>query len=186
MPKSQFKICAYLKVAKKSVDIIHAFFYEEFGIARKHLISNMHLTVYYSRRPMPMIEEVYRGCHMVLDTYETKFMVLTPGGENPKDHIVPEDHKIGVRVKRISLLRESIYKYREYFYEHETTKVLGKRKPSTKSRNAFGAKSFQPHISLLHRHNGIIDNLTVVGEMFREFVPEIYFDKFVVINRKNF
>lgn len=184
--KTQFEVWAQLRVARKSAIEIHDFFRSEYRISPQFLISNIHLTVYHSRRPMFGLEECERSCHLSVDTYDTRFMVLAPGGENPRPEIVPGKRKVGLRVKRDSKLRDKINEYRNLLLAYETPYVLGNRNPSSKSKNAFGARNFQPHMSLLKAGSGIQDNLTEVGENFRESVPEIYFDKFFIQTVRNY
>jgi len=66
----------------------------------------------------------------------------------------------------------------------ETKKVLGNRSPSNKSRNAFGSRHFQPHISLLKAGSMIQTNLTPIGEKMRSTLKEIEFDKFIIKVKK--
>lgn len=182
----QFEVWAQFRVAKKSVVEIEDFFMQEYNILPNFLISNLHLTIYHSRRPMPDIEEIFKSCHLSIDTMDTRFMVLAPGGENPRPDLVPAERKIGIRIHKASKFREKILEYREQFFLHETPKVLGLRKASSKTKNAFGARSFQPHIAILKSGSGIQTNLTEVGGNFRDFVQEIHFDKFLIHKRRNF
>ncbi|HWJ30295.1 MAG TPA: hypothetical protein VNS32_27415 [Flavisolibacter sp.] len=183
---SQFEVWAQLRVSKKSTQGIHDFFRSEYRIAPEFLIPNLHITVYHSRRPMFGLTETERACHLFVDTYDTRFMVLAPGGENPRPGLIPSKRKVGIRIKRDSPFRQKIYDYRNILLPYETSRVLGTRKPSSKSINAFGARNFQPHIALLKAGSGIPTILTEVGENFRETIPEIYFDKFIIETKKNF
>jgi len=173
-------------VSKRSVEEIHGFFKTEYNIAPHFLIPNLHLTVYHSRRPMPLLQEQVKSCHMVVDTLDTRFMVLSPGGENPRTNLIPGEQKVGIRIKRTADLREKIDVYRRVFFEHETARVLGSRNPSSRSKNAFGARHFQPHISILQSGSNIVSDLSIVGDNFRDAIAEIHFDKFIIQTRKNF
>jgi hypothetical protein len=184
--KIQFEVWAQFRVAMKSVIEIRDFFIYEYNISPEFLIPNLHLTIYHSRRPMPNVAEVFKSCHLSIDTLDTRFMVLAPGGENPRPDLVPAKKKVGIRVRKASAFREKIIEYRKQFFIHETPNVLGLRKPSSKSKNAFGARHFQPHIAILKSGSGIQTNLTEVGENFRDCVHEIHFDKFLIHKRKNF
>jgi len=184
--KTQFEVWAQFRVSKRSMVEIHNFFKQEYAISPEFLVPNLHVTIYHSRRPMPKLEEMEKSCHFSIDTLDTRFMVLAPGGENPRPHLIPGRRKVGIRIKRTSNFRKIIHEYRCLFLPHETEKVLGSRKPSSSSRNAFGARSFQPHISILKGGSGIISNLSEVGENFREIVHEIYFDRFLIRKRRNF
>lgn len=182
----QFEVWAQFRVARKSITDIQDFFIEEYNISPEFLIPNLHLTIYHSRRPMPNVEEVFKSCHLSIDTLDTRFMVLAPGGENPRTDLVPAKRKIGIRIHKSSAFRKKILEYRKEFFLHETPKVLGLRKPSSKTKNAFGARHFQPHIAILKSGSGIQTDLTEVGDNFRDFVHEIHFDKFLIHKRKNF
>jgi hypothetical protein len=182
----QFEVWAQFRVARKSLIEIEKFFIEEYKISPSFLVSNLHLTIYHSRRPMQHLEEINKSCHVLIDTLDTRFMVLAPGGENPRPNLVPAKRKIGIRVIKSSKFRDKILEYRQQFFLHETPKVLGLRRPSSKSRNAFGARNFQPHIAMLNSGSGIQTNLTEVGDNFRDFVQEIQFDRFIIYKRRNF
>lgn len=135
---------------------------------------------------MPDVEEINKTCRLSIDTLDTRFMVLAPGGENPRPNLIPAKKKVGIRIHKSSKFRDKILEYRQQFFLHETPKVLGLRKPSSKTRNAFGARSFQPHIAILKSGSGIQTDLTEVGDDFRDFVHEIHFDRFIIHKRRNF
>ena len=182
----QFEVWAQFRVARKSVIEIQNFFIDEYNISPEFLVSNLHLTIYHSRRPMPDVEEIFKSCHLSIDTLDTRFMVLAPGGENPRPNLVPAKKKIGIRIHKSSKFREKILEYRRQFFLYETRKVLGTRKPSSKTRNAFGARHFQPHIAILKSGSGIQTDLTEVGDNFRDSIHEIHFDKFIIHKQRNF
>lgn len=181
----QFEIWCQLMLSKTSERVIHSFFKKKFYIDSKFLIHNMHITVYHSRRPMFILEENEINCHLIIDTEKTRFMVLAPGGENPRPDLIPADRKIGIRIKKGSQLRMQIDNYRELATSREDKKTLGSRKPSTRARSAFGSQHFQPHLSILKSGSGIKTDLTEVGSEFREIVQELIFDKYI-ISRKQF
>ncbi|CAM3929537.1 hypothetical protein MUGA111182_17780 [Mucilaginibacter galii] len=183
--RSQYEVWANFRVAKKSVDHIREFFINEIGVQPESLVKNLHLTVYHSRRPMPNVKETKVSCILSVDTMETRFMVLAPGGENPRPDLIPADRKIGIRIHRTSQLRIPIEKYRSRFFLHENRRILGKRKPSTKLKSAFGARHFQPHIALLLPGNNMPLDLKTIGDAFRDYVQEIHFDQFQIISRRN-
>lgn len=182
----QFEVWGYFSVSRKSEMEIFDFFKNEIGIPPHLIVRNLHLSVYHARRPMPNLQEVAKRCHLTIDTMDLRFMVMAPGGENPRPNLIPARRKVGVRVIRTSSFRGKIYEYRNLLIEHETPRVLGRRKQSTKTKNAFGARHFQPHITLLNAGTGIDTNLTIVGDAFRDSIQEIHFDKFVVVKRKHF
>ena len=158
----------------------HEFFKRHYYIDSKYLINNMHITVYYARRPMFSLEEKEMKCMHVLDTNETRFMVLAPGGENPRPDLFTAVRKVGIRIQKRSDLRKIIEEYRNQVIKHENKYVLGKRKPSNRKRNAFGSRFFQPHISILKAGSGIIQDLSIVGDDFRNYLHELVFDKYII------
>lgn len=185
-PSAQFEVWAQIKVSAKSTAEIHNFFRQEYRIDPQYLISNLHITIYHSRRPMPDLEEIQKSCSLSIDTMDTRFMVLAPGGENPRSYLIPGKRKVGIRIRKGSELRDKINDFRQTILPYENAKILGRRKASSNSRNAFGARNFQPHIALLSAGSGIITDLTEVGNNFRDSVPEIFFDKFFVQKKRNF
>ncbi|WP_156944900.1 hypothetical protein [Bradyrhizobium sp. Ec3.3] len=116
---------------------------------------------------------------------DLRFMAMTPGGENPRPEIDPARCHVGVRVKRTSSSRQAIRSFRARFYPLETMEVIGVRQPSDHNRNAFGARHFQPHITLIRPNNGLNRDLNAIGTAFRAAVPGIKFDRFVVRCRTN-
>ena len=54
------------------------------------------------------------------------------------------------------------------------------RRPSTRKRNAFGARHFQPHMTILRAGSGIDRNLKRIGDPFREALGDLLFDRFVI------
>lgn len=184
--KNQYEIWAQLCVTRSCINEIHSFFRNEYNIEPELLIPNLHLTIYHARRPMPSLQEIRQNCNLSIDTFDTRFMVLAPGGENPRPDIIPGKQKIGIRIKKNSIFRNVIEEYRNLLLEHETSSVLGNRNPSSRSRNAFGARNFQPHISIIKSGNNIKTDLTEIGINFRDFVPEIKFDKFIIHKKQNF
>lgn len=174
------EVWAQLSLSKESCINIRNYFIEEVGVKPEYIINNVHLTVYYARRPMPGVEPISEKAHVILPVLDTRLMVMAPGGENPKPDLEPSKRKVGIRVHRQSIARRSIYNYRKKLLKYETKHVLGKRKPSTNNRNAFGARYFQPHISLLKPGNGLEHDLTKVGIPLRENIDELIFDKFYI------
>jgi hypothetical protein len=107
-------------------------------------------------------------------------MVLAPGGENPRPELDPSHRKVGVRVHRQSDARRVILEFRARLLQHESTRVLGARAPSTGKRNAFGARYFQPRMAILRAGSGIDRDLKLIGIPFRKALGDLTFDKFAV------
>ena len=113
-------------------------------------------------------------------TRDLRFMVMVPGGENKRPDVDPETSPIGLRVNRQSDAMGQILEQRRQFLEYETPKVLGERKPSTSRRNAFGARHFQPHVTVLWRGKELGGDLSPIGAKFRSIVESIHFHRLVV------
>ena len=178
--RNYFEIWAQLELSQDSVIKIHRFFKNEYYIDPKYLVRRMHITVYYARRFMKGLEEMEHTCNHIIDTYDTKFMLMVPGGENPIEGIKPSHRKVGIRIQKKSEFRNVIDLYRKKLLKHENKQVLGERAPSTRKRNAFGARYFQPHMTILKAGSGIISNLYEVGENFRGQIYELRFNKFTI------
>jgi hypothetical protein len=129
---------------------------------------------------MPGLQPVSEPAKVALYSEDTRFMVLAPGGENPRTDLDPARRKVGIRVKRASTTRTQIEIYRERLLQFESKEVLGTRKPSTLRTNAFGARNFQPHMTLLQAGNGVDRDLTRIGEQFRKEFGCFHFDRFEI------
>lgn len=159
---------------------IHDFFVSEFGIKHRCIVRNMHITVYHARRPMPGVSSISEPVEVVLAATETRFMVMAPGGENPRATLNPARRKVGIRVHRQSTALPSILAFRERLLRHETWRVLGRRAPSTLRTNAFGARHYQPHMAILRAGSGIPRDLRSLGVPFRQKLGELRFDRFKI------
>ena len=107
-------------------------------------------------------------------------MVVAAGGENPKLELELSRRTVGIRIQRRRSALPRILEYRQRLLEHETYKVIGSRQPSTSKLNTFGARYFQPHISLLKASSGIDRDLTKPGKSFRDRFDHFTFDRFVI------
>lgn len=177
---TKFEIWAQLILSSNDSDHIRNFCINELRIDPKKIIRNLHLTVYHSRRPMPGVIPLEKNIHLVLPINETRFMVMAPGGENPRPDIDPQKHKIGIRIQRRSSAMPAIIEFRNEITKFETSKVLGKRLPSNKRRNAFGSRYFQPHIAILRTGKDLENDLTNIGNLFRERLGNITFDRYII------
>ena len=153
---------------------------DDFGIPRNTVQRGMHLTVYYARRRLPDLVLGSQPVDFSADIKETRFMVLAPGGENPRPDLVPSRRSVGIRLTRRNQAIRDILKYRRELYQKETESVTRNRKPTTDWTNAFGARHYQPHIKLLRPGSGIDYDLTKIGDAFRSGIPQIQFGKFEV------
>lgn len=138
------------------------------------------MTLYHCRRPMPGLAARSEGVRVVVPATDTRFMVMGPGGENARPDLNPSEMTVGIRIHRQSDALLPIWVLRGRLFQYEDHHVLGSRNPSTMRTSAFGARSFQPHMSLLKPGSGICRDLTVVGERFRARMGSLSFDAFVV------
>ena len=144
------------------------------------IIPKMHLTVYHCRRPMPGLAPLTEEAHVVVPTAETRFMVLAPGGENPRPELEPHRCKVGIRIKKTSTSRVEIQEYRKRLLAHESPNVLGGRPPSTMTNSAFGARNFQPHIALVRSGSRLERDLTKIGAVLRANIDHLILDRFTI------
>ena len=140
----------------------------------------MHLTVYYSRRPIPGVRAHSEPAHVVIPANDFRFMVMWPGGENPRPELDPCEFTIGVRLHKRSEALPVVLDYRQRLLEHETRRLLGSRAPSTTRTSAFGARQYQPHMSILRPGSSVNRDLTRIGVPFRQTLGKLKFDLFVV------
>ena len=178
-----FEVNAILWVSKTSEEQIRAFFADTLGIRKGRLQSDPHLTVYHGRRILPTLNEHDQAANIILPTAETRFMVLAPGGENPRDDLDPASLPIGIRVTKRNPAISAIQELRHLILKHETKRVLGQRPPTTAWTNAFGSRHYQPHLQLLKPWHKLAGKLTEVGKLFRAQVGIIEFDRFQVAAR---
>ena len=154
------------------------------GIPADSIQRGMHLTVYYARRPIPGLVPMRSPIAIAADVMETRFMVLAPGGENPRPELEPRYRSVGIRLTKRNAAVSQILALRRGLYQKETAKMVRNRKPTTDWTNAFGARHYQPHIKLLRPGSGIDRDLTKIGQDFRSGIDRIEFGKFEVTVRR--
>ena len=178
-----YEINAILRLSDACERNIAQFFLEELGLRKGSIQRWMHLTVYHGRRPLPGLVERLSHVHVSADTGETRFMVLAPGGENPRPEFSPRRRSLGIRLTKRNSSIGAIQRLKESVYRFETDIIIGNRHPTSPWRNCFGARNYQPHIKLLKPGNGVGRDLTVVGRAFREHIPTIEFDRFEIVSK---
>ena len=174
------EVWAQLCISRRDSDRIRAFFLNVIGVREDFITRGPHITVYHARRPLPGLTPCVEPATIALYADDTRFMVLAPGGENPRPELDPARRKVGVRVKRGTMTRTQIDAYRDRLLQFETRAVLGTRRPSTAKSNAFGARHFQPHVTLLQAGSGIDRDLTKIGQAFRSHFGSFRVDRFQV------
>lgn len=181
LPKqTTFEVWAQLFLSSSDCERIRIFLTQKFNIKTKFIPKKMHVTVYYARRPMPSLVATNESVSIVVPAVDTRFMVMAPGGENPRPNLDPAQRKVGIRVQWQSHAMQHIQTLRERLLKFETPEVLGRRSPSTLRANAFGARGFQPHMTLLRAGSGAHRDLKLLGAPFREHIGELHFNRFQI------
>jgi|NGEPerStandDraft_6_1074524.scaffolds.fasta_scaffold177026_1 hypothetical protein len=177
---SSFEIWAQIFLSSIDRKKIREFFVKVIGINPEYIIQSMHLTYYHTQVPIKEVIPMRKNIHLVLPAIDTRFMVMVPGGENPRPDIDPEMKKVGIRIHRASSVLDEIIDLRNDLSKYETREVLGDRSPSSRKKSAFGSRYFQPHIALLEPGSGINRDLTIVGKLFREQIGDLTFDRLII------
>lgn len=179
-PKSDHAVWALLYMSQESERAIRSFLISKLGLAVEFVERRMHITVYHSRRRLDGLVSYSERVQIEVHPEYWRFMVLAPGGENPRPDINAAKRKIGIRVQRKAPAYRQILDLRSRFYSLEAPVVAGRRTASGERRSAFGSRHYQPHIALLHARSGIDPDLWKAGESFRASMPVLRFDQFEV------
>ena len=174
----RYRVFGLLWVTRRSESEISSLLNRECGIPSDAIQLGLHLTVYEAWMPIPGIVAERRPVKFAADIAETRFMVLAPGGENPRSELEPTRRSVGIRLTRRNLAIDDILALRRNLYIRETAEVTRGRKATTDWTNAFGARHYQPHIKLLRPGSGVDRDLTKIGEVFRDWIGHIEFGKF--------
>ena len=172
-------VYALLRVSADSERTIHAF-WDDAGVSNYAVQSSLHLTVYYAQYLVPGIRGHEEPVSIRAETAETRLMIMAPGGENPRPDRQPTKSKIGVRLTKRNTAIPGIQELRQRFFRFETPAILRNRKASSAWRSSFGARNYQPHVTMLRPGNGLGQDLSGLGELFRRRIPWIEFDQFEV------
>jgi hypothetical protein len=174
-----YEVYALLMVSYECQDEIKSLL-QNLGVPRRAIQPSLHLTVYHARRRLPSLTSHTQAVSIVSDVSETRFMILAPGGENPRPELEPAKRSLGIRLTKRNRAIEEIQALRKQLYALETREVIGQRKRTTAWTNAFGARHYQPHVKLLRPGSKIDRDLTIIGEAFRSRLEFICFDRFRV------
>lgn len=183
--KPAFEVWASLRVSMRSEAAILETLIEKCGIAPNKLHKDLHLTVYHGRRRLAGLIEGDRTALVTADTATSRFMVMAPGGENPHPDIDPRRRSVGIRFNKRNQATKQIQELRASVYRLETEETVRGRTPTDAKRNAFGARHFQPHVTLIKRGGTVDRDLTKLGTIFRAELQEIEFDLFRIEVRDN-
>lgn len=180
LSRPQFECWAILWLARDDEARVRDFLVNNWDIPDASVAKGMHLTVYYARRKVPGLDEASRSANVNINVSESRLMVLAPGGENPRPELDPARRQVGMRVGRRDECRTAILEYRRACCAFETRAVLGDRKASSDRTSAFGARHYQPHISLLRPGSNIDRDLKPLGQAFRARFHTLRLSKFTV------
>lgn len=160
-------------------------FLTSWGVPAGSVQRGMHLTVYHARRLLPGLPDDRRTQRVSIDlnVSETRFMVLAPGGENPRPELEPAKRSVGIRLTKRNIAVERIQELRSAMCALETPETIGRRKPSTAWTSCFGSRHYQPHVKLLHPGSEIDRDLTDLGAAFRMCFSMLEFGKYEVTSR---
>lgn len=175
-----YEIYALLWVSRDSEAAIGDVLSKECDVPRHAIQRGLHLTIYHGRRPLPGLAPGAQKLRIAADISETRFMVLAPGGENPRPELEPRRRSVGIRLTRRNHAIPQIQELRESVYRFETPKIVGQRNPTSAWVNCFGARHYQPHIKLLRPGSQIERDLTPLGALFRSELAWIEFSKFEI------
>ncbi len=180
-------VWAMLFMAPESERAVRLFLSDTLRVPSRRIHSRLHLTVYHARRRLDGLVGEEGEVDVPVPAADWRFMTMTPGGENPRAGIVPSAANVGVRLRRSSDAYKTVLDLRSRFYVFESPRVLGARSPSAERKNAFGARHFQPHVTLLRPGSGIDNDLHKIGDLFRASLPPLLFNRLVVRcrNRSN-
>lgn len=178
--KIDFEVWAQLFLADDDAERVRNFFIRDVGVKQKYVLKRLHMTLYHARRQLRGLHTGVEAVSVVVPASDTRFMVMAPGGENPRPNIDPATRKVGVRVQWQSTAMPQIQALRQRFIALESPRVLGNRARSTARTSAFGARSFQAHMALLRAGSGVPNDLTQIGAPFRENLGNLRFDRFLV------
>lgn len=179
---TQHSLFAMAFLDASSEALLREFFTKRCGIPPALVCRDMHVTVYHARRPMG-VADATEAIQFSVPGSELRMMTMAPGGENPRDDIDPRRCSIGLRIRRAEGATKPLEALRRRFYGLESIRALGPRQRSDRRNSAFGARNYQPHVTVL-RPGAVSDpDLSKLGEALRAHVPAIAFDRFVIRNR---
>lgn len=173
------KSFVFLYLSPECEKAISVFFEKEIGILPEFIQKKMHLTVYLNKHPNCSFRNDKIKVDITANVDETRFMVFAPGGENPRPNIDPSNRSVGIRLTKRNDAIPEILEIRRGFYKLEPKFTT--RSNTTDSRNAFGAKNYQPHIKFLNSGNNIGHDLSPIGQKFRDKFKVLKFTSLVSV-----
>src|SRR5947209_8514947 len=92
------EIWAQLFLCSVDAHRLHNFFVNEIGLNPSCITRRMHLTAYQAVGPMPGVVPKVERASVTLPAVDTRFMVMTAGGQIAQPGVHPSEYKVGVRV----------------------------------------------------------------------------------------
>lgn len=167
-------------LSRRSESMLRDVFLKVLKFPHDAIKKDMHVTIYHARRHLPGLGNSRESISVVVPGSELRAMAMAPGDENPRADVDPRTCMIGLRIRRANGATTEIEVLRSRYYSFETKEVLGIRVPSNRLRSAFGARHFQPHVSVLRSGSVADTNLSILGEAIRSHVDHITLDRLVV------
>lgn len=90
------------------------------NVPKSRVKSGLHLTLYEARRQLIGLKPFERAVSVNVEPSDWRFMVIAPGGENPRPDIIAESRPIGLRILKSAQAFEDIQDLRSEFYIYET------------------------------------------------------------------
>ena len=177
VPRHRHRAFVLLRLSKSSEKRLSDFLVDQLNFPRSRLKRNLHITLYEARRRLEGLSSFERSALIRVPSDVWRFMVVAPGGENPRPDIDQLTRPLALRTVRTSDAYQSIQKLRSEFLAFETDKVLSGRRTSGPRRNAFGSRHYQPHVTLIGSGHGIEGDLSEYGEVLRRQLGDLEFDK---------
>lgn len=159
---------------------VRKLFRETLGFPSEVIKRGLHVTVYHARRHLPGLADSTEPLSINIPSVELRMMAMAPGGENPRPDINPLRCMIGLRIRRSAGATEQLEAIRSRFYAYEQGNVLGSRLPSNRRRSAFGARSYQPHITVLKADAVNDPDLSKIGRIVRNQLEDIHLDRLII------
>jgi hypothetical protein len=175
----QHQVWAMAYLDAESEDHLRAFLASRPEIVTRRIRQDFHVTIYHARRSLPGLLPYIREIDVRLPVAEMRFMPLVPGGENPRNDIDPTQAPVGLRIRR-GPGRSEIETLRAEFYAYETVDILGQREPSSPKSNAFGARHYQPHLTITRPGGVTVRDLRPIGEALRSHLEWLRLDRLCV------
>lgn len=178
-PKHRHRVFGILYLSAESARELRRVLVGKLGVPDHAVKPNLHLTVYESRRMLEGLEPFSKHVRVEVQAKDLRFMVVAPGGENPRPDLDPATRPLALRVRRDSAAYTDIQKYRSQFLAFESPRVLAGRSPSGPRKSAFGSHHYQPHITVCSRAHGLTGDLRPYGDILRTSLGSVTFNRLV-------